>query len=97
MSAEIRLSTKEGRRRVSSIAPSRARKRKKVQEVGILKKDPETLREQIEKLEMMNVYRLQILRMIHEVGINSRYFDGIEALIRRRNQGGTRLYLNVAT
>ena len=30
------------------------KERKKVREVGILKKDPETLKEQIEKLEMMS-------------------------------------------
>ncbi|KAG9458261.1 hypothetical protein H6P81_002769 [Aristolochia fimbriata] len=30
----------------------------------------------------IDVSHLQTLRMIHEVGINSRYFDGIEALVR---------------
>lgn len=30
------------------------KERKKVREVGILKKDPETIREQIQKLEMMS-------------------------------------------
>ncbi|KAK9277807.1 hypothetical protein L1049_027363 [Liquidambar formosana] len=37
------------------------KERKKVREVGILKKDPETLREQIEKLEMMSRHLVETI------------------------------------
>ncbi|KAG9454295.1 hypothetical protein H6P81_007199 [Aristolochia fimbriata] len=39
------------------------------------------MQERVAQDKTVDVYRLQTLRMIHEVGINSRYFDGIEALI----------------
>jgi len=39
---------------VNKILFQNKKERKKVREVGILKKDPETIREQIEKLEMMS-------------------------------------------
>lgn len=38
------------------IVQQNKKERKKVREVGILKKDPETIREQIEKLEKMSKY-----------------------------------------
>ncbi|XP_042470836.1 UDP-D-apiose/UDP-D-xylose synthase-like [Zingiber officinale] len=37
------------------------KERKKVREVGILKKDPEAIREQIEKMERM-IYKSQVLQ-----------------------------------
>lgn len=38
------------------------KERKKVREVGILKKDPEAIREQIEKLEKMSKYSTRMLK-----------------------------------
>ncbi|KAG9454088.1 hypothetical protein H6P81_006992 [Aristolochia fimbriata] len=52
--------------------------------INTLYEEVQELRERDAKreAEIVDVYRLQTLRMIHEVGINSRYFDGIEALFR---------------
>lgn len=43
--------------------PQNKKERKKVREVGILKKDPEQLKEQIDKLELMSKL-LHILRFV---------------------------------